>query len=275
MDSSSFEKYFQTNKALWNRLTALHRESEFYDLNGFKKGKSSLNFIELDELGDVRGKTILHLQCHFGMDTLSWVRLGAQVTGIDFSEEAIQLAKSLTKELSINALFVHSNIYDLPKVLNKQFDIVYTSYGVLCWLPDLKEWGRIIHHFLKKDGTFYMIEFHPIRAMFDDDGNMKEPYFHGEEPVKYEGSGTYAEPSADFHHVSYEWLHSLSDVINALIGASLKIESIHEFPFSVYGDLPFLVKGEDGLWRHKNKDIRIPLMFSIKAKKSGSTAPNK
>ena len=266
MNENELKKYFEANKELWNRCTLIHEKSKFYNLDAFKKGASSLNSIELKELGDVRGKTLLHLQCHFGMDTLSWARLGAQVTGVDFSEKAIRLAKSLACELSIDARFVHSNIYDLPNELEGQFDIVYTSYGVLCWLPDLKKWGRIIHDFLKENGTFYMVEFHPIRAMFDDDGKMKEPYFHRKAPLKYEGSGTYAEPNADFYHFSYEWTHSLSDIINALIESDLKMEFVHEFPFSVYGDVPFLVKGQDGLWRHKNKNVKAPLLFSIKAK---------
>ncbi len=238
-----------------------------YDLDGFKKGKSSLNFIELEELGDVSGKSLLHLQCHFGMDSLSWARLGARVTGVDFSEEAITLARSLSKELNIKARFIHCNVYDLRRVLEEEFDIVYTSYGVLCWLPDLGEWGRITHHFLEKNGIFYMVEFHPIRSMFDDEGQMKEPYFHSDKPIRYEGTGTYADPSAPFHHVTYEWLHSLADIVNALVAAGLNIEFLHEFPFSVYDDCPWLVQREDGLWYHKNKDIKAPMTFSVKARK--------
>ncbi|UCG30700.1 MAG: class I SAM-dependent methyltransferase, partial [candidate division WOR-3 bacterium] len=176
MNSDSLKKYFEANKQLWNGLVSINKSSRMYDLDGFKKGKSSLNFIELEELGDVSGKSLLHLQCHFGMDTLSWARLGAKVTGIDFSEEAIRLARSLSKEFDIPGRFIQSNVYDAREVLSEKFDLVYTSYGVLCWLPDLAEWGRIIHHFLKEDGIFYMVEFHPVRAMFDDDGKMKDPY---------------------------------------------------------------------------------------------------
>lgn len=270
MNKSSLKEYLEANKALWNGLATINEKSEFYDVNGFKSGKNSLNFIELDELGDVAGKSLLHLQCHFGMDTLSWARLGAHVTGIDFSEKAIQLAESLSRELAINARFIQSNLYDLPRVLREKFDIVYTSYGVLCWLPDLKEWGRIIHHFLKENGIFYMVEFHPILGMFDDDGSMKEGYFPGPEPTRYEANGSYADKDATFHHISYEWHHTLSDVVNALIGTGMPIEFLHEFPFSVYGDRPFLEKGEDGLWRHRDRNIKIPMIFSIKAQKTAS-----
>jgi SAM-dependent methyltransferase len=267
MDIHELNAYLKSNQEMWDRLASIHAESQFYNVKGFKKGQTSLTFVEREELGDVSGKSLLHLQCHFGLDTMSWARLGARVTGADYSETAIGLARSLSEELAIEARFIHSSIYDLPHALHKKFDIIFTSYGVLCWLPDLTEWGQVIHHFLKDNGTFYIVEYHPIRGMFDDDGNINEPYFHKDEPLKYEGSGSYAEPTGNFKHVSYEWVHSLSDVVNALVAAGLRIEFLHEFPFSISGDCPFLVKAKDGLWYHKNKEIRIPLMFSIKAKK--------
>ncbi|UCB52608.1 MAG: class I SAM-dependent methyltransferase, partial [Candidatus Zixiibacteriota bacterium] len=149
------DKFMKQNLKHWNEVTPIHRKSEFYGVEGFKAGRCTLMPLEREELGDVSGKTLLHLQCHFGLDTLSWARLGARVTGVDFSEKAIDLAKSLSKELGIDADFVHSNIYHLPDVLKGEFDIAYTSHGVLCWLPDLAEWGRIIARFLKPGGTFY------------------------------------------------------------------------------------------------------------------------
>jgi SAM-dependent methyltransferase len=267
MKSESFQEYFDANEKLWNGLVSINKSSKMYDLESFKKGKSSLNFIELEELGNVSCKSLLHLQCHFGIDTLSWARLGAQATGVDFSEKAIQLAEALSEEFAIPARFIRSNVYNLPDVLKEEFDIVYTSYGILCWLPNLTEWGRIIHRFLKENGTFYMVEFHPIRSMFDDAGNMKEPYFYGEKPLRYEGSGSYADPSASFYHVSYEWPHSLADVVNALVAAGLGIEFLHEFPFTVYGDCPWLEQRKDGFWYHKNRDIKVPLLFSIRGRK--------
>lgn len=267
MKNDRLGEYFKSNQEMWNQHAAIHINSKFYDVEGFKKGETSLTFIERDELGDVSGKSLLHLQCHFGLDTLSWARLGARVTGVDFSEKAIQLAQQLAQEQSIDARFIQCPIYDLPSVLDDKFDIVFTSYGVLCWLPDLGKWARVISNFLAENGIFYIIEFHPIRGMFDDDGNITEPYFYNEEPLRYEGSGTYAEPNAGYKHVSYEWSHSLSDVVNALIEAGLRIEFLHEFPFSTSGDCPFLAKAKDGLWYHKNKAIKIPLMFSIKARK--------
>ena len=130
-------------------------------MESFKKGKSSLNFIELDGLGDVSGKTLLHLQCHFGMDSLSWSRLGAKVTGIDLSNTAIEKARELNTELGLDAEFICSNVYDLKEMLDKKYDIVFTSYGTIGWLPDLGKWGDIISHFLNPGGIFYIADVHP------------------------------------------------------------------------------------------------------------------
>ncbi len=267
MDPKHFGEYFAANQKLWNAYTAVNERSKVYDLDAFRKGKSSLNKIELDELGDVKGKTLLHLQCHFGQDTLSWARMGARVTGVDFSHEAVELGRSLGRELGIDARFIECNIYDLPEVLTEKFDIVFTSYGALCWLPDLERWAKIIRHFLGKRGTFYMVEFHPVLSMFDDKGAFKYPYFASGEPIKERVTkGCYSNSDAVFDTDSYEWTHSLADPINALLNAGLVIEHVHEFPFCVYGDRPFLKQADDGLWYHENPEINIPLLFSIKAK---------
>jgi len=122
----------------------------------FRNGEVHLYPIEIEEVGDVRGKSLLHLQCHFGMDTMSWARLGADVTGLDFSDNAIETARQISAELEIPARFVCSNIYDAPNVLSEKFDIVFTSYGALCWLPDLKKWGEVVAHFVKPGGIFYI-----------------------------------------------------------------------------------------------------------------------
>ena len=226
--------------------------------------------VELEELGDVAGRSLLHLQCHFGMDTLSWARLGADVTGIDFSEPAIGLARSLSDELDIPARFVHSNIYELPDVLSGQFDIVFTSYGVLCWLPDLTRWAQVIAHFLKPGGTFYIAEIHPFGVVFDDeietDLRVRYPYFHSEKPMRFDYDSSYASGESKVSHTeSYEWAHSLGDIINSLISVGLRIEYLHEFPFCVYKMLPFMEKGKDGWWRLPEQQDSIPLTFSLKA----------
>jgi len=266
------DRRFETNRTWWNEVTPIHARSDFYDLAGFRAGKLSLLPIEQEELGDVAGRSLLHLQCHFGLDTLSWARLGAQVTGVDFSDQAIALARSLAGELAIPARFLCANVYDLPDVLHESFDIVFTSYGVLCWLPDLARWAGLVAHFLKPGGTFYIAELHPFAGVFDDEEGVTDlrvayPYFHTPEPLTFDSQGTYADRTAQVTHTTtHEWAHSLGDVVNALIAAGLHIQFLHEFPYCDYPILPFMERGSDGWWRLPGDNV-LPLLFSIKATK--------
>jgi ubiquinone/menaquinone biosynthesis C-methylase UbiE len=262
------QNYFDTNKKIWNARVPVHAESTFYDIQGFKEGKSSLNFIELEELGDVKGKSILHLQCHFGQDSLSWARMGAKVTGVDFSDEAIKLARQLNDELKLDAEFICSNVYDLKDVLDKKFDIIYTSYGVIGWLPDLEKWADIISHFLKPGGVFNIVEFHPFVWMLDEEmEKIKYSYFNLE-PIAVEVEGTYTDRNAPLTGTEYGWNHPFVEVITALLQHGLKIESFREFPFSVYNCFRNTVQGADGWWRIKGYEDKLPMMYSIKAKKN-------
>ena len=160
--------YIEINRQSWNNRIDTHLKSEFYDLEKFIKGKNSLNSIELELLGDLSGKTILHLQCHFGQDTISLSRLGAEVTGVDLSDKAIESAKQIAKQTKSNTTFICCDIYDLPNYLDKQFDIVFASYGTIGWLPDIDKWAKIVTKFLKPNGQFVFVEFHPVVWMFDD-----------------------------------------------------------------------------------------------------------
>jgi 2-polyprenyl-3-methyl-5-hydroxy-6-metoxy-1,4-benzoquinol methylase len=267
------EPFLQANRDRWNELTAIHARSAFYDVAGFRAGKCTLRPIEVEELDDVAGKSLLHLQCHFGLDTLSWARRGARVTGVDFSEEAIALARSLGRELGIPGAFVCSDVYDLPTVLAGAFDVVFTSYGVLCWLPDLRRWAAVAAHFLKPGGTLYLAEIHPFAMVFDDrtpgpELRVAYPYFHAPEPLRSEPQGTYADRRAQVQHTtSYEWVHSLGDVVGAVIGAGLRVEFLHEFPYCICGILPLMEQGPDGWWRLREGDGTVPLLFSLKATK--------
>lgn len=265
------DNHMRVNQDRWNELVDVHVKSAFYDLEGFKAGTKPLHCLELEELAaDVPGKSLLHLQCHFGMDTLRWTRLGAKVTGVDFSEKAIAQARSLSKELGIEADFVCSNVYDLPQVLSGQFDIVYTSYGVLGWLPDLQRWGKVIAHFLKPGGIFYIAEGHPFIWIFDDtssDFKIAYSYFLTE-PLKFETQGSYADPDAKLVHTTeYGWNHSLSEVVDSLVSAGLKINFLHEFPFCAWACFPGMEEGEDRMFRFKDQRLKnmLPLTFSIKA----------
>jgi SAM-dependent methyltransferase len=265
--------YKAANRALWDEWTTIHVQSEFYNVEGFKRGDIKLHSLEREEVGDVAGKSLLHLQCHFGLATLSWARLGATVTGADFSAKSIDQARALAAELKIPARFVCSDIENLPDNLSGEFDIVFTSYGVLTWLPDLNRWANIIAHFLKPGGIFYIAESHPITCIFDDGENISElvikyPYFGTGEPLEWKVQGSYADRSAHVAQpVSYEWIHSIADIINALIGAGLQIEFLHEFPYAAWQHFPFMVEGGDGYWRLPDGKASLPLLFSIRARK--------
>jgi len=191
-----FDPFFEANKQLWNRRTAVHKDSDFYDLAGFKAGKNSLTPVELEELGDVRGKSLLHLQCHFGIDTLSLARMGARCTGIDLSNDAIKLAKELNDELKLDATFICCNVYDTSKYVLEMFDIVFTSYGVIGWLPGLAPWAKVVAERLKPGGFFYMAEFHPVVWMFDDDFTHIKYAYENKEVIVTENEGTYTDRNA-------------------------------------------------------------------------------
>ncbi|WP_299891107.1 bifunctional 2-polyprenyl-6-hydroxyphenol methylase/3-demethylubiquinol 3-O-methyltransferase UbiG [uncultured Lacinutrix sp.] len=260
-------EYFKTNKATWNDKVKVHAESEMYDIKAFKNGKSSLMKYELNALQNVTGKSLLHLQCHFGQDTLSWSRLGAKCVGVDLSDEGIKLAKALNKELNLDAQFVCCNVLDTAEHIKDSFDIVYTSYGVIGWLPDLKPWGKMIAEKLNNGGTFYMVEFHPIVWMFDyleDKPIMKYGYMQ-DEVIYEEYEGTYADLDSKMVTKEYGWNHGLSEVINALTEAGLHIEYMNEYNESPYNVLPELVETKSG--NYTTKDKLYPLIFEIKATK--------
>ena len=263
------DRRLETNRNNWNERTPVHAASDFYNVEGFKAGHLTLTDIERREIGDVSGKTLLHLQCHFGQDTMSWSRLGAMATGVDFSDVAIKLARSLNDELGLETRFVCSSIYDLPDTLDEEFDIVFTSYGVLTWLPDLDKWAEVIYKRLKPGGTFYMVEFHPFSGVFEqsESGEMvptygylhNELFFDGNEP-SYAGSEIIESPT-------YEWQHGLGEIVTALVSAGLRIEFLHEFAFNSFPLHPAIEQGDDGWWRLVKHNDSYPQMFSIRATK--------
>ena len=267
------DDYLKTNKDLWDKLAKIHYDSEFYDVSGFLQGKQTLDPIELDELPNLAGKSILHLMCHFGMDTLSLARLGGKVTGVDFSEEAISLARSLAETAHIDAQFICSNLYDLPNTLTEMFDVVFTSGGVLTWLPDLEGWAKVINRYLKSGGIFYIREFHPFSYIFNDeddksDLSVKYPYFQNQEPLIFEDEGSYADKTTKTGKMkSCEWNHPISRIITALANEGLRIDFLHEFPFSSYKALPFMIQDTEERWVLPEHSESVPFMFSIKATK--------
>lgn len=261
------EYYIEVNKELWNKKTPIHVKSEFYDVKSFKKGKTSLNPAELDSIGDVNGKSLLHLQCHFGMDSLSWSRLGAKVTGVDLSDKAIEQARTLNDELGLNAEFICSDIYDLKNNLTGKYDIVFTSYGTIGWLPDLEKWADIVSHFLKPGGVFFIAEFHPVIWMFDDNFTHFQYSYFNDGPIIEEVNGSYADRNADLKHLSYGWNHPLSDVFSSLMKQNLHVTEFKEYSYSYYKCFNNTVRNELGYWEIKGLEGKMPLMYSIKAVK--------
>jgi len=265
------EKYLKANRALWDEWTPINYRSDFYRVEAFKGGLNKLRPYELDEVGPVQGKDLLHLQCHFGLDTLCWARLGAHVTGADFSTAAVEQARALAAEVGIEARFVCSDLYDLPNQLDGTFDVVYTSRGVLGWLPDVDRWAQVAANFVKPGGFFYITEVHPVANVFDDDEGVTElrlrhSYFSHPEPMVFQTKGSYADRSASVtQEAEYAWNHGMGEIVTALAKASLRIDFLHEFPF-VDWPISFLQPAPDGTYRlPPEHDRRLPLFFSLKA----------
>ena len=263
----NFQNEFNTNRETWNKKVVVHAQSDFYDMKNFKAGTSSLNKYELDALGDVSGKTLLHLQCHFGQDTLSFSRMGAIATGVDISDEAVKLARELSQELQQDATFVCCNVLHTSAHIAQQFDIVFTSYGTIGWLPDLKPWAQMIAERLKPGGVFYMVEFHPIVWMFDYTASQpKMTYGYMQEEVIYEEyAGTYADENSKMTSKEYGWNHGLGEVVTALTEAGLHIGYLREHAESPYNVLPNLVKTSSGMYVQEGG--LYPLIFELKATK--------
>lgn len=259
--------YIALNKNTWNNKTEVHIASEFYDMKGFIDGKSTLNSIELELLGDISNKKILHLQCHFGQDTMTFARMGAQATGIDFSEKAIEKATEFSKQLNLDTTFICCDIYEAPKYLKDQFDIVFTSYGTIGWLPDLDKWAKVISHFLKPGGKFIMADFHPVVWMYDN--NFKEVFYSyfNIEPIIEDESGTYADRYSEIEAKTITWNHPISETLNALITNGIELNSFNEYDYSPYNCFNNTEEFEPNKFRINTFENKIPMVYSIKGTK--------
>ncbi len=264
------------NLKTWEAWTQIHVGSDFYDVASFRDERNPIRVrdYEIAEVGPVAGKSLLHLQCHFGLDSLSWARLGATVTGADFSPAAIEAATALAAELGIDARFVVSNVYDLARNLDGQFDVVYTSRGVLNWLPDVKRWADVVAHFVKPGGFFYIAEAHPILMALADENvapgelRLNYPYWEHERPLTFDVQGSYADRDAPTDGlIEHGWDHSLGEIVTALVDSGLRIEFLHEFDFCEW-EMPWLVKADDDRWRLPPGTVgQLPLFFSLRASK--------
>lgn len=264
---SQTNNYTAINKSTWNDKVDVHMASDFYDMDGFLSGKSSLNAIELELLGDVFGKKILHLQCHFGQDTLSLSRMGAEVTGIDFSEKAIEKARALTQTLNLKAQFVCCDIYDTLNYIHEKFDLVFTSYGTIGWFPDLNKWAEVISKALRPGGQFIMADFHPVVWMFDNDFKGVLYHYFNTEAIIEEESGTYADREAAISNQTITWNHPTSELINALISNGLELNCFNEHDYSPYNCFNETEEFAPQKYRIKHLENKIPMVYSLSATK--------
>ncbi len=267
---AAMDAFMAMNRELWDEWTTIHEGSDFYDLASFREGGMRLADYEIDDIGDVEGRSLLHLQCHFGIDTLSFARLGASVTGADFSPRAVTLAGRLAQELSLDARFVESDLYDLPDRLEGQFDIVYTSRGVLAWLPDIRRWAQVVAHFVKPGGIFYITECHPVAWAMADDPPPRAmyPYWEHLDPITQPVVGSYADLEAVVSTpLEHSWNHAMSEIIQSLLDAGLRIELFREYPWCDW-DLGFCVQHEDGRW-YLADDVEgeLPLFYALRARR--------
>jgi len=259
------------NQEGFNLRARAHLNSSYYDVERFKQGHNMLRKLEQEELGDVRGRSLLELQCHIGVNSMSLARMGAQVTGTDISDEAIDIARGLAEDLDVDAKFVQANLYDLPTVLDGEFDMVFTGYGTLSFLPDIPRWAEVVARFLKPGGTVTIVEIHPILNLFDvADGELRvvRSLFQSRQ-VHHEMNKSYADRIADEveveKHSIYGWRWTVEEVVNSLIGAGLTIERLREVPYDARQRLPLMEPDGDHNWRIPGDPI--PLSFACVARK--------
>ena len=269
------------NRKLWDAWTAIHTTGDFYDVRRFRDDPDDVRIEawERDEVGDVTGRSLLHVQCHFGLDTLSWARLGAaRVTGVDFSEPAIAFARELAAEVGLadRSRFVVSDVYALPGPLEGEtFDVVYTGRGALGWLPDLEPWAEAVAGLVKPGGIFYIHEGHPVLWALEDEaddlvpGEVRVAYdYWGGETLTFPVQGSYADPDADVDaDVEHGWNHSLGEIVTVLARSGLRIELLDE-KRQLGWPVPFLVPDGEGhhVWP-PGMGGSLPLMYSLRARK--------
>ncbi|MGW8439392.1 class I SAM-dependent methyltransferase [Nocardiopsis sp. NPDC055879] len=272
MDTSTPRDWLTTNRANWDERVPLHVAGDFYDLDGFRAGDEALRAFELAEVGDVTGRSLLHLQCHIGLDTLSWARHGARrVVGLDFSGPAVEAARDIAAQIGLSrerASFVESDVYAAADAVPEEsYDIVYTGVGALCWLPDIRRWAQVAASLVRPGGFLYLAEFHPITDTLDDETGTKvvHDYFAREAKV-YEAPGTYADLEARTeNNRAVEWRHPIGDVVSALAAEGLRLEFLHEHDVSLFPRFGSFQRDDKGYYRFPESSPRIPLMYSLRA----------
>jgi 2-polyprenyl-3-methyl-5-hydroxy-6-metoxy-1,4-benzoquinol methylase len=257
--------YKAINKKFWDHKVPYHVKSDFYQTNEFLDGKNVLKPIELDLLGNIKGKSILHLQCHFGLDSLSLARMGAKVTGIDLSPKAIEKARELNEKLGLDAMFHCCDVYDTREHISDTFDIVFTSFGTIGWLPDLDQWAHVIKQSLKPNGKLVFVEFHPVVWMFDYDfTSIAYSHFKGDAIIE-NSAGTYADRNAPIKNTEISWNHHLSEVFQALSEKGITIKHFEEYNYSPHNCFKNMIETKQGEYMIEKEQGNLPLMYSIVA----------
>jgi len=259
-------KHFEDNRALWELKTPYHVVSEFYDKGSFLEGKSTLTEIERAQVGPVKGLKLLHLQCHFGLDTLSWAKEGARCVGLDFSPAAVQQAATLSTQAGIPCDFRCGNVLDFVPEWKDSFDRAVTSYGVLCWLNALSAWALNISRYLKPGGYFSLVEFHPLLNLFSPELSPCGRYSFTEEPVSRARSGTYANRNAPINYTEHVWGHNIGEIVSALTAAGLTVTQLTEYPYSSFPFHPDMKETDEG-WTLLQNGEALPVLLGIVAKK--------
>jgi SAM-dependent methyltransferase len=269
------EDWRARNQANWDERTAVHLGPRGYDRSSHRAGRGSLDAIVEAELGSVAGLRVLHLQCHIGDDTVAIAQRGAaEVVGVDFSPPAIEAARALAAETGARARFACTDLYAAPEALPGEagrFDLVFTSWGTIGWLPDLPGWARTVAHFLRPGGAFYFADAHPAALVFDDAGEGAAglpgwfaPYFGGA-PLQIDEASDYMDPEARLvNSCTVQWMHPLSDILAALAGAGLRLDWLHEHPHVAWRMFRGLVRGPEGLWTWPERPW-LPLALSLRA----------
>jgi len=264
---------FALNKARWDEVVDLHVASPFYRVKEFLAGEDARLPIEREELGPVAGKRLVHLQCHFGLDCLSMARLGARVTGLDFSEKALAAARQLAVQAGIDARFVPGNVYDAPRLLGERYDIAYVTWGAINWLPDIRAWAQVVADLLEPGGFLYLIEGHPYAMTLDQKDAAAPivatyPYWHKPQPLVFRSDVSYTGEQTKLANTEmHEWIHPVGELVGALLAAGLELEFLHEHPILAWQLVPTMVETEGRMYRLPDGHPNLPLALSLKARK--------
>lgn len=265
------------NQANWDQRTPIHLASSFYGVDGSREPDSWFAEYEWADLGELAGKDVLHLQCHLGVETVALARRGARVVGLDLSGESVVQARGVAQRHGVDIEYVQGNVYDASEALGgRQFDLVYTGKGALCYLPDLEVWADVVHQLLRPGGSLYVVEFHPLLYALgvvpSPDGGqellLRNDFLSGRGAEKRDATYTYTDgPPLAEARVAYEWRHEVAEVVSALVGAGLTVERLRETSKLPWPRWKGMVQDADGWFQLPDGAPRIPLLYAVSARR--------